>query len=565
MKKLNFLSLVAVFVILCGCSGNSGKIQYLPCKVDKGDDWGFVNAKGEVFCKDAFKECPSVVRDGVFFVREGDYYSLYKFDSKKPVLLMEDIIHQGNPRNGIFPICKKDSHIEIIDTKGVTKFTLEKVENQEVVGCAAGYSKHGYLKVETMDDNGDEFWGVIDEKGKTVLKPKYSSIRLISSNLFYVGIEEDDEVVYQFVNKKGEKLSQWKEMTLCDAMSVNASDGDFQYVCGIRDERCYIYDLKGEEVMKCSEKVEDILDINKKCFVFEGENGYGVMDFKGEKILSDKYQHVQLLENGEFIVHKDYDHKYEWLDKKGESIKMLSDYDNWVSYLDNFGLIASDNHLYYILNDKFEQAEKTELYDIECPTSSYVESDFFDYGVISDCVKKLIESGLQERRMNFGNSVTDIPSVVAQGVDEFRSYSSSAQVELLKRNKFSVYANLYFDGRILEPIYTTKTVQKYSYWYGYYNTTERVVDGYRFSDDAELSVMTINCNVPYAKRENMNKELTRMLKSLSKSKNSDLRDNQYLINNMVFTMDDCSIRIDVYNDYDYAVAEEFAPAEETYY
>ena len=539
MKKLHFFSLVAVFFILCGCSSKSGQIQYLPCKVDKGDDWGFVNAKGEVFCKDGFKSCPSVVRDGVFFVKEGETYSMYKFDAKKPSLLMEDILCYGRPRNGIVPVCRKDNHIEVLDVSGKVLFTLDDLDGQEVISCSTGYTTTGYLTVNTADDQGNLYCAVIDTKGNVILKPKYSSIQILSDNLFYVGTDSESKKI--FVNKKGEKQDQWKELDLCSTMVDRASYGNFQYVCAKRDDRCYIYDLKGEEILKCSEKVHDILDISKDYFVFEGANGYGVMNLKGEKLLSDKYQKIQMLEGVEYLVLKDSEHKWEWLDKKGELKETLSSFEDGVAYIKEFGYIAGDNNIYYILNKKFERASKEELYDFEYPGITHIHSDYFDFSAVVNHVKNIIENGLKDKHITFSNEVVNIPSIIEQGVDRFNSYSRTAYVTLAQGSKYYINAGVDFDDKILKGIYKEKKVQEYSYWYGYYTTTKKELDRYVFNEEAMVVGIDIECNVPSEKSEQMNKELSKLLSSMAQETDK----NKYYINGLVYELSETRISIDV--------------------
>lgn len=122
MKKTYFFFIMSVLaIIVTGCSNVSSNIQYIPCKTDKKADWGFVDKQGNVVADDMFKDQPSYVRDGVFSVQEADdLYTLYAFDTKKPTIILENLVFVGSPRNGLLPVCKKDHRIEVIDTKGHT-------------------------------------------------------------------------------------------------------------------------------------------------------------------------------------------------------------------------------------------------------------------------------------------------------------------------------------------------------------------------------------------------------------------------------------------------------------
>ena len=51
----------------------------------------------------------------------------------------------------------------------------------------------------------------------------------------------------------------------------------------------FLFNQKGEQILKCPDRVKDVTEIRNGYFVYKGEDGYGVMDFKGERIINDKY------------------------------------------------------------------------------------------------------------------------------------------------------------------------------------------------------------------------------------------------------------------------------------
>ena len=527
MKKIITFFTLGLLVLMCSCSNSSSNIDYLPCKVDKGEDWGFVNAKGEAFCKDAFKNQPTVVIDGLFFVEEGELYSLYQFDKKKPKLLLEGILYIGEPNFGLVPICKKDSRIEIVDTKGVTKFTLDDIEGQEVISCEPKYGKAGFLKVFTTDGD-KKYCALIDKKGGVVIKPKYKDIKVISDNLFFVLDDESDDAI--FINNNGEVQKQWRKgLTLCSATSE-------EYVCAKNDDRCYIYNLKGDEILKCPERVSNIELIQGDYFVFNGDGGYGVMDLKGERVLSDKFDMIQILEDGKYLAKRD--DKFEIINKKGETIKSTNDLRAY--YIEGFGILGSEGYrVYNIVNDDLENFSKNEFYTVDFRRAEDLQSDFFDYGTIINTIKAAIEKGLADKNITFGNNLLNINAITEKGVEAYTSYSHKATVPLVKANKYSISVFVGFNDKVLSPIYKEKKVQHYDYWYGNYTTTQKVVDGYKFNEKAVVDRYEIDCSVPYEKRDNMKKELVSMLNSLGKATDSSKKN--YLINGALYSVVGLSI------------------------
>lgn len=515
MKNKIYLFLATAALVMCGCNFKSSEIEYLPCMVDKNDDWGFVNAKGEVFCKDAFKDAPTEVRNGVFFVEEDGAYAMYQFDKKKPKLILDGLSHFGQTNEGLVPICKKDSRIEIVDIKGTTKFMLDKIDGQEVIACAPSF-KCGLLIVSTMDKEGERYYGVVNESGEVVLSPKYRDLNILDANLFYVLTYEDGESQRFFIDKNGKKQTQWNK----EAQIECASD---KYIAIERDERYYIYDMKGNEVLKCPAKVQSMESIKNNFFIFRSEDyEYGVMDMKGEIIVPAKYIQIAIVDNG-FIVKRNEDRNLELLNKKGELISEIDDLD-YALNINGFGNIGVEGRShFYILDDKFKPLNKIEFHDIDLYDDySYIQSEYFDYGAVIAAVKEALEGELAE--LTFGTSVTSIDKVTSKSTKAYSSYTYKTPVKIAQSVKYSVTANLLFDKKILSPIYKEKRVEKYSWYYGTYYTTETVVDGYKFNEDSKLEGINIECSVPSSKEDNMHKELAAFLeKFASKDANGVLQ------------------------------------------
>ena len=506
MKNKLYLILTTVMLVMCSCNFKSSKIEYLPCKVDKNDDWGFVNAKGEVFCKDAFKNAPTEVRNGVFFIQEDGAYAMYQFDKKKPKLILDGLSHFGKTNEGLVPICKKDSRIEIVDVNGTTKFMLDKIDGQEVIACTSSF-KSGLLIVSTMDKEGERYYGVVNESGKVILSPKYKDLTILDANLFYVRTDEDGESQRFFIDKNGKKQTQWNK----DLQIKCTSD---EYIATERDERYYVYDMKGNEVLKCPAKVQSIKDIKNNFFIFRSEDyEYGVMNIKGEIIVPAKYKQIDIVDNG-FIVKRNEDRNQELLNREGELISEIDDLD-YALNVDGFGNIGVEGRSnYYILDEKFKPLNKIEFHDIELYYDySYIQSEYFDYGAVIAAVKEALDGELAE--LKFGTSVTAIDKVTSKGAKEYSSYTYNAYVKIAQSVRYSVNANLMFDKKILSPIYKEKRVEKYNWYYGTYYAKETVVDGYKFNEDSKLERISVECSVPGSKEENMHKELAAFLEKFA--------------------------------------------------
>lgn len=459
MKRKGMNWLLAAFVVTTFCScGNSdaNSIDYLPCKVEKGQDWGFVNPKGKVFLADEFPDRPSNVQEGVFSVREGAGYSLYAFDRKKPKLLLEDLKDVGEPRGGLLPVCKFNDRIEIVNLKGKTILELSAFDGNEVIGCARCFNEYGWLEVYTIDNDGMEHKILVDKKGQVVFsaKNKYDSKywKLINKNLIFgFPATEEGEAVdgLKAFNLKNEEQNEWTRI-------VDKQDKDIESVNGYiltcnteTDGRIYIYNMEGKVVMKCPEKVSAISSIKRKQFVFRSQDyTYGVMNFSGETILSAKYSSIEILDNG-YLVNKS-NGKYEVLNKKGEKERNL-DW-NEIAYFEGFGWVAVDGNDYYIVNDKFEAIHKTELSTIAnvyFGSGEDLNSDYFDMEAAIGKTMTALRSGLQGSGFYFGNTPDNIPAIKNAWIYSLPGYKRYDKV-IAAGNKYTLVVSANFDGVIVK-------------------------------------------------------------------------------------------------------------------
>lgn len=476
MKKIVKWSAMAFAMVAMTACGNSGEIDYLPCQQEKGQDWGFVDNKGNVYLADEYKNCPSNVIEGVFAVKEDGGYNLYKFDKKKPKLLLEGLAQVGTPRDGVLPVVKEGERIEIVDLKGKTVLELNSFDGNEVIGCAARFTKSGRLVVYTVDNSGKTHRIHIDKKGKVLLAPDGNldpeEWQGIFDGSLYIGLVHQemgdiDELVC--FNAKKEIQKQWK-LTLGD---------DLQYVdekyVAIRSEdaeRTCIYNTKGEVVVKCPEKVRSVDEIVGKLIAFKGDNrSHGVMKFDGETILSAKYGYVKILDKG-FLVVKDG--KYEILNKDGEKESKL-DWDG-LDYIEVFGWIGAEGRDVYVLNDKFEAVHKTELWNISPKQfTSDLKNLYFDKNAAVAKTIAVLNSDLQSNGFVFGAKASEIQTLKNEWIEKFGNWQTQYNVVLAAGNGYTATATVHFSERIKERIDEESS---------------------RLNPEAEIDLMSVTLSVP---------------------------------------------------------------------
>lgn len=510
-------------IIVTGCSNVSSNIQYIPCKTDKKADWGFMDKQGNVVADDMFKDQPSYVRDGVFSVQEADdLYTLYAFDTKKPTVLLENLVFVGSPRNGLLPICKKDHRIEVIDTKGHTKFELYKIGDKIVKSCSPQF-QFGYLVVESEEG----LYGMVNTDGQLLLDLKYSALKPIKkdfilalkSDLDVDVTSDDDEVAvgtlnedYMMINEKGKKYEGWKKEDLEKIDLPSASlDIPIEYLVVNKGDRLYIYNLKGEQVLKCPDRVKDIYQIKNGFFVYKGEDDCGVMNLKGERIVNEKYVSISILDNG-FLARRDYGKNFELLNENGESIRKIDDYDSF-GYAEGFGYWGIDGNEEFVLDNEFQPIQKNGLYIIgDDDYSSEIQSDFLDIDAIVETLVSAKSGKLSDWGLDFGKTIGKCDYLKSQNIADFKSDYYDLENYASSR-LYKVSLVVIFDRQAKKEIYKDVKVERYSYYYGYYYDTERQFSHYEKNDEAAIRIMGFVVEVPKDRRKDVFNALCDALES----------------------------------------------------
>ena len=168
MRQISYVFAVLTALLFASCSKtDNGKVEFIPFQETADGQWGMISLDGKVLFSEEFKNKPTVVRDGRFFVQtaEGGWEM---FDAtEKPQKVGSDYAHVSGFRNGVALVAEKGKPFSIIDTDGKTKKVLDKIEGKEVDGVRT--FEKGYAVFMTVDS----LFGVIDQSGDCVIKPEY--------------------------------------------------------------------------------------------------------------------------------------------------------------------------------------------------------------------------------------------------------------------------------------------------------------------------------------------------------------------------------------------------------
>lgn len=129
-------------------------------------------------------------------------------------------------------IVKKGDKKMVVDNKGKEVISLSKYEWVQSVATASSIDVSSYIAVNPKKD-GDDIWGIIDEKGESVVRPssKYRGIKAIISDKMFIYTNEDDN--YGLMGFDGESLIRAKyDILMCLDENIFAAysekDGNYE-------------------------------------------------------------------------------------------------------------------------------------------------------------------------------------------------------------------------------------------------------------------------------------------------------------------------------------------------
>ena len=170
---------VMAALALGGCGkSNARNLKYLVVQMEEGSSWSIIDKDGNVVVEEEYP-ASSVISDiyeGVYWVKSGNKYQLFSIDNPKKPLVDEEFDDVADFKDyDLTFVSVHNKPIRIINTKGKTVATLPK----SVKRCYS-FSKEGYALY--MDKN--EKWGVMNDKGKTIVKPTYAATGLLNEGVF---------------------------------------------------------------------------------------------------------------------------------------------------------------------------------------------------------------------------------------------------------------------------------------------------------------------------------------------------------------------------------------------
>ncbi len=353
MNKYHCLSVLWVVVctgllsVLCSCEKKPGastpRLTDLPVLIKNEKNWSLYHLDGTFLCENSLDGMPSLVINDIFSrVNPDSTYSLWRVEDK-PVVVngCRRLLSVGWNNSGLIPVCTPGARIQIIDTLGNIKFTLNPIDGVEIMETALTFWDD-MLRIITVDGK----YGFVDRQGKVVIAPKYYVALDFSEGKALVeipGKTSDSRRLYRFIDKTGRTL-----FDVPDSIRLET----FRY----RYDKVVAHTVSGRVGFLNKEgKFENVIpdaegigNYNSKYYAFVIDGRWGVADFKGRIKIPAQYQTIEMLPDESFLVLPHHG-KYLVLDCNGIQ-KFEFDESSYVKFVPKIGFICKTPKGFKILN-----------------------------------------------------------------------------------------------------------------------------------------------------------------------------------------------------------------------
>ncbi len=430
--KLRQLAAMAAFALV-SCTQQQGGIQYMPFQESEKSSWGLIGADGTVLVNDEFKQMPTVVMHDRFFVKnKKGLWELYTAEAK-PKQIGDEYSQAGVFVEDVAPVVEKDKQIEFIDVDGNVKFTLDKVDGKVVTSCTNFTEGVAIFKV-------DKLYGCINTKGDVIVEPEYIMIYPASEGKMlaldkkqekYLQSGEYDELTYTILSTAGKEVGSFK------AKRFRITDGKF---CGGAlvvtddangsDRRVGLVDEKGDWILKPSDKIKGIKDIQNKTFIFTDGEQQGVMDFEGKEIIRARYANIVFAGNNMFFAKPDKEKAGYQLMSADEKQIGKDEYLNVLPFMGDNAIVQESEDSWIFINANGEDLKVKQ--DVYCITDAAMgdtelQNEYFDFDMIVSSLN-LTKDGLLDMNLNMG-AQTIANAIEALGAGEDADKASEADPE----------------------------------------------------------------------------------------------------------------------------------------
>lgn len=354
-----------VLSLLCSCSSSSKEEipSYFPFKESSGDKWGLISNTGKIIVEDEYKEQPSMVVNGMFFVQTEKGVEVYS--EKEPTKNVGDIYKSITYFSGEYaPSVKRGEGIKYIDKKGNVRFELP-IEYVSASKFQYGFSIITSNEGETC---------LLDDHFNYVKFKKHTLVSILSKDRFLVVKKSEEETKYYIVDIKETEINQLKS-PVCLSQNLK------YYVDVNPEDRTYgLKSIDGTVIIKQKYNYMYFLEDGNSGYVaVNGDDGWGIMNVKGEQLIKPKYESITDCKNGYIVVQKDKNDGFGLINIQDERIlKFEYDYLAFIPGCEHLLAKKERDKSWYIINTKGDEIAEYSAFKMDDVMGSTVVSDYYD-------------------------------------------------------------------------------------------------------------------------------------------------------------------------------------------
>ena len=491
-KSITIIFMIALLFASCAKEKGMG-ITGIPYQETEKGQWGMISTDGEIIFSDEFKNQPTVIKEGMFMVKNNNnLWEIYKAD-KKPKKVGAEYKSATLFDNGRAIVCERNKHISIIDKDGKTLKLIDKVDGKEVDEARTFSGGYAVYKA-------DGYYGVIDADAAPVIPAQYCYISNCSDGKF-IAIDKKYEkeykadslslVKYTILDTKGKKIL---ELNGAKYYNIGQFQNSMLPVCVKKEgnKMWGIINEKEETIVKPTEKFTKIGEIDGESFTYYNGEGWGLMSLKGETLIRAKYDGLSFDCDNKLLAYtseKDGKNSFKFIDKEDNQTGKDTYVKATPFYMleGEHALVQVSDKQWSLINKDGEALEKMpDMVNVSFQTGDYIiESDYVDVGKMLDELK-ITQNGMEG--VTFSSTPKDVVNLLAKYIwrsDEKNNGKSASLYEYVSTFDYSrdisnVSANIAIDfsGSMSKETYRTKRVIDYTYYDWYWYHDEKIPTGY---------------------------------------------------------------------------------------
>lgn len=521
------LVLLCMAVTLSGCNGSDqDEVRMIPFKSDEDGKWGMITTQGKVVFEKEFRNPPTYVTDDRFFVQNQDgFWELYTAE-ESPKRIGDEFRYASPFSNGSAMVTPRNGCVTIIDKDAKPVAELENFEEKSVTRASSFIGRNAVVVCS------DTLYGVINVKGKTVVKPEYSYISLLPDGLMiandypyqsthmspYDTIQKGTQFILDRDGKEKFKIdgrTYWciVENAVTDKYVTVKSrtfkihtehNGNESFTWPEAIWSYSVMDYEGEIVHKAAEDEKQILAIRGEDYIFTNEdNLVGVRDFEGNTVVPAEYNGINFIGENYIAAQKngdesnEYRHRIRLLDKDGQQLShsvfsVVAGNDNYRRLEGNYVFAKEEKENWVVLNDKGEKiSDLPELFEmLPCSWGDMdLMTDKVDYAKLFAGIRLTSTSfagfnflmgpkeAIQEQQ-KFWNATTDLKEK-----PKASDYGYMQDLYIYGNVDGASYSGeIHFPSTLSRQTYSQKKVIDYTYGYYYWYHMENIPTGYVFNN-----------------------------------------------------------------------------------